>query len=470
MQQKQRECQVRLLQNTIVQSEELLKISEKTDEVYRYIKILENFMRKTPVICYGGTAINNILPIESRFYNEYDIVDYDLYSSTPLEHAKQLADYYYYDHGILETTASAGVHAGTFKVFVNFIPIADFTYLSPHTFNILLKEKIIIDCINYCSPNFLRMNMLYELSHTLNSPDRLEKVFLRFQLLNIHYPMNAESIACQNENITNNKKFISATILALIENNVVFIGEFLYFFFFKNKQNNIPVEFDVLCNHFSIVVKNVKEKLVNAGASEITVHYKNPNENDPKFQHVEIFIGTKRWVTLWNTDSAINYNNILFKSNNPIFILNDTLHSRMIQIGTTETMMLYFYYFYYLERRFFKKERLLCMISFLLKEYLASCNVSGIWKHFSVECYGKPTSLREIRLFKSMKYEEFKNDKTSKEYEWLFLKYNPRLNSNKKYNKKDKDKNKFKNYAKKRTNKKTNKRKTRQNKTQKILN
>ena len=52
---------------------------------------------------------------------------------TPLEDAKELADIYY-KAGFEEVEAKAGVHYGTFKVFVNFIPVADITLLSPELF------------------------------------------------------------------------------------------------------------------------------------------------------------------------------------------------------------------------------------------------------------------------------------------------------------------------------------------------
>ena len=45
----------------------------------------------------------------------------------------------YYKQGYEEVEAKAGMHAGTFKVFVNFIPVADITYLVPEIYNKLFK-------------------------------------------------------------------------------------------------------------------------------------------------------------------------------------------------------------------------------------------------------------------------------------------------------------------------------------------
>jgi len=92
-------------------------------EVKIIISIVEDFLRKRKRVCYGGTAINNILPKGDQFYDKsVELPDYDFFSPEALKDAKDLADIYY-SKGFHEVEAKAGVHAGTFKVFVNFIPV-----------------------------------------------------------------------------------------------------------------------------------------------------------------------------------------------------------------------------------------------------------------------------------------------------------------------------------------------------------
>ena len=111
-------------------------------EIKQIIKIVEDFLKKTKCVCYGGTAINNILPVKDQFYNmSVEIPDYDFYSNTALTHAKQLADIYF-KKGFKEVEAKAGMHHGTFKVFVNFIPVADISQLTKETF-IKIKKNFI---------------------------------------------------------------------------------------------------------------------------------------------------------------------------------------------------------------------------------------------------------------------------------------------------------------------------------------
>jgi len=100
------------------------------------ITIVEDFLRKKRLICYGGTAINNILPKQAQFYNrDLEIPDYDFYSSNAMDDAKELADIFH-TKGFHEIEAKAGVHFGTYKVFVNLIPIADITFFTSDYFQI----------------------------------------------------------------------------------------------------------------------------------------------------------------------------------------------------------------------------------------------------------------------------------------------------------------------------------------------
>ena len=60
------------------------------------ISVLEKFISDKHLVCYGGTAINNILPPVDQFYNrDLEIPDYDFFTVNALEDAKELADVYF---------------------------------------------------------------------------------------------------------------------------------------------------------------------------------------------------------------------------------------------------------------------------------------------------------------------------------------------------------------------------------------
>lgn len=158
-------------------------------KVKKIISIVEEFIANKKLVCYGGTAINNILPEDAQFYNkDLELPDYDFYSDNALDHAKELADIYY-KAGYEDVEAKSGVHHGTYKVFVNFTGIADITQMEPALFKAISRDAIIKQGIRYAPPDFLRMAMYLELSRPDGDVSRWEKVQKRLTLLNNHYPL-----------------------------------------------------------------------------------------------------------------------------------------------------------------------------------------------------------------------------------------------------------------------------------------
>ena len=184
------DCELAILRAAVDKAEELQSMkSANSPEVKRIIGIVENFLRKKQLICYGGLSINNILPKQDQFYNkDAEIPDYDFYSSNALNDAKELADIYI-QNGFQEVEAKSGQHHGTYKVFVNFIPVADITNIPKELFAAIKKESVKIAGILYSPPNLLRMNMFLELSRPAGDISRWEKVLKRLTLLNKHYPL-----------------------------------------------------------------------------------------------------------------------------------------------------------------------------------------------------------------------------------------------------------------------------------------
>ena len=192
------ECELAILRHSVD------KIEKKTGRkmignpvIKEIISIVEKFLVKTQRVCYGGTAINNILPEEEQFYDKsIELPDYDFFSPEPLKDAKDLADIFYKE-GFNEVEAKAGMHAGTFKVFVNFIPVADISFLPKELYKKIHKKSIVKAGIHYSPPNYLRMLMYLELSRPEGDASRWEKVLKRLILLNKNYPLVGKN--CNSE-------------------------------------------------------------------------------------------------------------------------------------------------------------------------------------------------------------------------------------------------------------------------------
>ena len=393
----------------LVQSEENKKI----------INIVEGFLKKKKLICYGGTAINNILPKKEQFYNkDIELPDYDFFSTNAMNDAKELADIYY-KNNYQEVEAKAGMHAGTFKVFVNFIPVADITQLDITIFKNLKKDSLVRENIFYAPPNYLRMSMYLELSRPDGDVSRWEKVLKRLLLLNKNYPL--QEIECTSYNFDKEFKGIDDkeklfTIIRSIaqKKKLVFLGGYslsLYSKYNKNfKSNNTP-DFDLLSNEPFEVAKFMKEELKKYFENISIVHHSNIGENIPV--HYEIKINNNSIVFIYKTEACYNYNNI--KINNKIY-----------RIATIDTLLSFYLAFYYSNRAYYDKNRILCIAEYLFKiEKRYKYKQSGVTKRFVATCYGKQKSIEEIRREKNIKYNLLKTHKISKDYEYNFLKYNP---------------------------------------------
>jgi hypothetical protein len=172
-------------------SEELDRESAHDQEDQRALSVVHSFIERKKRVCYGGTAMNAILPVSKRFYNpDVDLPDYDFYTPDVDEDIKDLMSDLA-KAGFKDIYHKVGIHEGTKKVLVNFVAIADISYINSELFTILYRRSIVHDGIHYTDPDILRMMMYLELSRPRGMVSRWEKVFERLQLLNQAFPIKA---------------------------------------------------------------------------------------------------------------------------------------------------------------------------------------------------------------------------------------------------------------------------------------
>ena len=84
------EKELEILRHAVDKAEERAgKRIANSAEIITIIKIVEDFIKSKKLVCYGGTAINNILHQQDQFYNKnIEIPDYDFFSPNALQHAK----------------------------------------------------------------------------------------------------------------------------------------------------------------------------------------------------------------------------------------------------------------------------------------------------------------------------------------------------------------------------------------------
>ena len=399
-------------------------------EVKKMIEIVESFLRKKKCICYGGTAINNLLPEDDQFYNKnIELPDYDFFSPRALDDAIELANIYY-SQGYTEVEAKAGQHYGTYKVFVNFLPVADITHIDASLFKMVFNDSIKVDGIYYAPPNFLRMSMYLELSRPLGDVSRWEKVFKRLQLLNKHYPLKGEKceqrlfiesfendIPHETNNI--NYKIYNTTKNSLISQGVVFFGGYAFSLYSRyiNRHYKSP-DFDVISENPIKTANIIKEILESDGHKKIKIINK-PSIGEIISPHVELLIDKKPIVFIYEPSECNSYNIINIKG-------------RSVKIATIDTMLAFYLAFLYGKSDKYDRNRILCMTEYLFRiQSKNKFKQHGILKRFSINCYGTQSSKESIRAEKNILYEKLKDKKGTREYEEYFLNYRPhKLNNN----------------------------------------
>jgi hypothetical protein len=419
------EMEIELIKEAIEKSDKIKKmLMEQSNDIKKIISIVESFIKKKKLICYGGTAINNILPEKYKFYVKgVDIPDYDVYSKTPLEDSKELADIYA-KKGFTNIEVRASINKGTYKVNVNFIPVADITLMDETTFKNMTNDAVILGDIIYAPVNYLRMSMYKELSRPNGDISRWEKVFTRLNLLNDSYPLKNDF--CDNFNFNFKDENTETEIISavdkikeiLIKNKSVFIGEFaasLYGKYMskehKNKLKKNTFYIEILTDDPLSDIKLIKEKIKNEYKSlKIIIREPIGHIIDT---HYEITINEKTVCIIYDSKGCYNYNTI-------------KRENKQIKVGTIDTMMTYLLASMYTGREYYNNDKLLCIAEYIfiiqIKNKLAK---RGLTKRFTLDCIGYEQTLQEKRKEKIKKYRILKKNRESKEFKELFFKYNP---------------------------------------------
>ena len=162
--------------------------SAHNPDVLRSIEVVEAFLRKRHRLCYGGQAINAHLPQKHKFYDpKYNVPDYDFFTPDQKGDIEELVQ----DlraAGFAEISDREGMHEGTTKLYVNYIPVADLTVIDDRLYEMLSERAFKSNGISYMDANTLRQLMYLELSRPKGEVDRWPKVYERLLLLNEFSP------------------------------------------------------------------------------------------------------------------------------------------------------------------------------------------------------------------------------------------------------------------------------------------
>jgi hypothetical protein len=365
--------------------------------IKKSLDIVKEFLQTHPVMCYGGTAINNLLPEKDRFYDPtVDIPDYDFYSKTPQEHAMILANKLS-DAGVESVEAKPGMHLGTFKVFADYEGVADITHLDEDIFDRLWKEKVVKDGIHYVTPNFLRLSMYLELSRPRGDVSRWKKVYDRLNLLNKHYPMECPAGEhIEETELTDEQRKEVENIL--LTKPVVLLG-ITASQIHQKKTPKWSAPVTLLAEPETLKQLTEGKKTEEHAGSEIL-----PG-------HVDVLDGGDNVVLrIHETAACHSYHK-----------MKDGM-----RVASIPTMLQFFFAYMYAGVHEDELTHLLCVTQRLVD--LASSKEKRRYALLTpIDCIGTQETLTDMKRHKAQLYNELSKNKSSTEFLTYFFSYNPRV-------------------------------------------
>lgn len=190
--QKKLDIQIKKIEQLADQKAEEIEQSYY-DKYYNYYDIAVRVLKKHNVLLYGGTAINEILPKESRFYKEKELPDIDVFCTNSEPIAKDIMETFT-KKGYSLTTVKEALHENTYKVMVEGLQLIDLTVLEKGLFQKLkkggLKTSFGIPTVNV---DYLKYSLHSMLSKPFDA-HRWPKVFQRLIRLYDAYPVKLDDI------------------------------------------------------------------------------------------------------------------------------------------------------------------------------------------------------------------------------------------------------------------------------------
>ena len=200
------------------------------------IEIVEDFLRKSKRVCYGGQAINAHLPESHKIYDPvYSIPDYDFFTPSPQKDIDYLSTQLK-RAGFSDVSVREGMHEGTTKIYVDYVPVADITALHTKIYDTIYKRSAVVNGIHYMDANSLRMLMYLELSRPRGEVTRWGKVFERLMIFNEFIPIKHCTIFYKKTFLT--KEHITMVMEFIMQKKRIFAGADLVDFYESLRKHN----------------------------------------------------------------------------------------------------------------------------------------------------------------------------------------------------------------------------------------
>lgn len=430
------ERQLKILEQKVEEKKQLDRIEYYQNNI-RMFNITRDFVKEKNLLLYGGLALNLSLPHPKRFYDEYEVPDYDFFSPNALKHGKELANLYA-KRGYTDIELKPGLHEGTYKLFVNYTPIADITAVprklyakmmekSSEERDMILRNNPGLD-LHIAPLDFLRMSLHLELSRPNGFIDRWSKIYSRMVLFYKTYPLKYESCLGNsklfyNELDENYHSLVREIKTYLRLSNYPAFGSEVLKMYIREGGYTIPktyildesmTAYDIISEEYEKTTKELEMRL-------------------KKMVDVQSNITVERHSALYNSELIPHHFLIKYK-NKPLVAIYQSQacyafkERKGMRIATIDACLSLMYGWLLSNREYYNKDKVKCAINIMLNlqklQLKKRAFRNKIFSPFEIKCYGYQTTLEDL------KREKFtKNNKNS------FQVYRPRIIKQKKISK-----------------------------------
>ncbi len=169
------------------------------EDTLKAIDIVKRYIIREGLVLKGGMVVHNALKLKNPndgIYDNQTLPDLDFYSSTHFKDAYEIATWLV-RIGLKNVSCINAIHPTTMKVRVNFVVVADITFIHDHILNTIPTIKY--KGMNLVHPHFQMidqhrsMSIPYEGIPRENIMFRLKKDMKRYDLLYEKYPISYKS-------------------------------------------------------------------------------------------------------------------------------------------------------------------------------------------------------------------------------------------------------------------------------------
>lgn len=360
--------------------------NQKRDDKANYEKFYEmysmvlSWISEKSLVLYGGYALNLLLPKVHKIYDPNTLPDADCFSNHAKEDAKELANelkknnYNYVE-------VKAGVHKGTYKVFAEFMPVADITQVGSPMFKYLTNNAIVVNKMMVCPAQFLMWSLYKEMSRPKGSGYRWEKIYPRYLSFHRHYKFKERAPqSCQNEM----SPIVDKLEELIKEKQWPIIGHRAVSIHLSKDCRPIPemYAFDIMTTNVNETFKDIKESL---GSETYVTLITNPSysikEIAVKISFVKFGQNNTKLCKLYEVDACYSYQ----KKNG-------------FMVGSVDTI-LHFLYSHYITTIYYKGEddKLTKAIRKLIVVLEKHANLLEPNLRFRVDCVGYEKTLVNVK-------------------------------------------------------------------------